>query len=192
MLRIVGGKWRGRHLEAAEGLAVRPTSDRARESLFNILSGGRLSRPDGTPLLPGAKVLDAFAGTGALGLEALSRGAARVTFVENLAAALEALKINIASFDLDEDQVRLVAQDVLTLGRAPEAHDLILMDPPYNQGLAEPALACLAAGGWMAPGALVVVEQMKGEPLDPPTDFALLDERRYGKARLSFLKYEPL
>ena len=188
MLRIVGGKWRGRRLEAPEGLAVRPTSDRTRESLFNILAGGKMARAGGQSLLQGARVLDAFAGTGALGLEALSRGAARATFVETLAAAQVALKANIAALDA-EDMSRIYSQDVLHLPRAGEPHDLILMDPPYNQGFAEPALERLAAGGWIAPGAIIVVEQMKDEDLTPPEGFELLDERRYGKAKLSFLRY---
>ena len=150
MLRIVGGRWRGRRLETPEGLAVRPTSDRTREALFNILASGKLAHPDGRALLQDARVLDVFAGTGALGLEALSRGAARATFVETLAAAQVALKANTALLEAD-DMTQVYTQDVLHLLRAGAPHDLILMDPPYKQGLAEPALARLSQGGWIAP-----------------------------------------
>jgi 16S rRNA (guanine966-N2)-methyltransferase len=188
MLRIVGGTWRGRRLEAPEGLAVRPTGDRTREALFNILESGKLAKDGGLSLLRDARVLDAFAGTGALGLEALSRGAARASFVESLAPAIEALKANIAALDAD-DRARVFTQDVLTLPRAGEAHDLVLMDPPYNQGFAAPALSRLAEAGWIAPGAIIVVEQMKDEDLEPPEGFELLEERRYGKAKLAFLRY---
>ena len=189
MLRIVGGKWRGRRLQTPEGMAVRPTSDRTRESLFNILTSGKMARADGQSLVQGARILDAFAGTGALGLEALSRGGARATFVETLAAAQVALKANIAALDA-EDMTRVYTQDVLHLPCAPEPHDLILMDPPYNQGFADPALDRLAKGGWIAPGAIVVVEQMKDEELVLPEGFRPINERRYGKAKITFLRYE--
>ncbi len=181
-MRIVAGRHRGRRLTVPEGLAVRPTGDRTREALFNILASGRTAA-----VLDGAQVLDAFAGTGALGLEALSRGAARVIFMESLPAALAALKRNIAALG-EENTCRALQADVL---RPPPAGDeapaIVLMDPPYSQGLAAPALEALAAAGWIGPETLVVVELMAGESLAPPPGFALRDSRKYGKARLVFL-----
>lgn len=185
-MRIVAGKYRGRRLAAPEGTATRPSSDRTRESLFNILEAGRIG--GGASLLPGARVLDAFAGTGALGLEALSRGAGAVTFVENFTPALNALKQNLASLEA-EDRCHLIEGDVLRLGRAPAAHGIALLDPPYNQGLAEPALLRLAEGGWLAEGAILAVELMKSEAFAVPAGFEALDERVYGKAKLVFLHY---
>ncbi len=214
-MRIVAGRHRGRRLEAPTGMVVRPTADRTREALFNILTQGKLpwrapagegagdkgaggqgipeqgaegqgAERRGNPLA-GARALDAFAGTGALGLEALSRGAAFVIFMENQAAALAACRNNI---DLLEETARSQALrcDVLRPPPARAPCELVLMDPPYNQGLAAPALAALEAAGWLAPGALAVVELMAKEPFAPPEGFEALDERKYGKARLVFLR----
>jgi len=185
-MRIVGGRHRGRRLAAPEGLAVRPTADRTREALFNILTQGRLARARAS--LAGARVLDAFAGTGALGLEALSRGAREAVFMENQAAALAALEANLAA--LGERDAGLVLRcDVLhPPAETGGACDLVLLDPPYGQGLAAPALSALAAAGWLAPGALVSVELIKGEEVTPPPGFEALDQRSYGKARLVILE----
>ena len=215
-MRIVAGRHRGRRLEAPAGMAVRPTADRTREALFNILTQGKLpwrapvggpgvggpgvGRPGvaeqgaqgqgaerrGNPLA-GARALDAFAGTGALGLEALSRGAVFVTFMENQAAALTACRNNIALLE-ETARSQALRCDVLRPPPAPAPCDLVLMDPPYNQGLAAPALAALEAAGWLAPGALGVIELLATEPFAPPEGFEALDERRYGKARLVFLR----
>jgi len=187
-MRIVAGSHKGRRIETPADDAIRPTSDRARQALFNILQGGRLTRAGGEALLPGAIVLDAFAGTGALGLEALSRGAARVTFLDNDRQALALIRRNVAGLD-QEDRAHIVAGDALAPPRASESHDLAFLDPPYGAGLAAPALAALAQRGWLAPGALVVVELGRGDALTPPQGFTLVDERRYGKARLMFLRY---
>ena len=186
-MRIAGGRHKRRPLAAPEGLAVRPTADRTREALFNILSQGRLLAPDQG--LVGARVLDAFAGTGALGLEALSRGAAQATFIENHAAALAALRRNIENLG-EESNARVLQGDALRPPRAgaDEACSIVLMDPPYNQGLAEPALTALAEAGWIADDALVSVELMKSEPFEPPEGFQRIDERSYGKARIVFLR----
>ncbi len=205
-MRIVAGRHRGRRLEAPAGMAVRPTADRTREALFNILTQGKLpwrapvggqgvgkqgvggqgAERRGNPLA-GARALDAFAGTGALGLEALSRGAAFVTFMENQAAALAACRNNIALLE-ETARSQALRCDVLRPPPAPAPCDLVLMDPPYNQGLASPALAALEAAGWLAPGALGVVELMAKEPFALPEGFEALDERKYGKARLVFLR----
>ncbi len=190
-MRIVGGRHRGRRLGAPGGMALRPTADRTREALFNILCQGKLdwrpNRPEGGDPLAGARVLDAFAGTGALGLEALSRGAGFVTFMENQAAALNSCQNNIEALD-EAERSELRRCDVLRPppGKAP--CELVLMDPPYNQDLAPPALAALQAAGWLAPGALATIELMAKEPFTPPAGFETLDERKYGKARLVFLR----
>lgn len=187
-MRIVGGRFRGRRLAAPEGVAVRPTADRTREALFDILAQGRIMQAGQG--LAGARVLDAFAGTGALGLEALSRGAAHAVFIESFAAALAALRKNVLAFDL-LGQVTVHRADVLHPPRCPvagDACDIVLMDPPYNQGLAVPAIEALSAAGWLAPGALVAIELMKSEPFDPPQGCEIVDERTYGKAKLLFLR----
>jgi len=190
-MRIVGGRYKGRRLEAPEGLSVRPTADRTRESIFNILTQGKLDwRRSETPApnpLAGARVLDAFAGTGALGLEALSRGAEAAIFMEQHATALAVCNRNILSLN-EKERCRALNCDVLHPPHAEVPCELVLMDPPYNQGLGAPALGALLAAGWLAPGALAVIELMAGEPLDSPKEFEILDERKYGKARVVFLR----
>lgn len=194
-MRIVGGKHRGRRLEATEGLTVRPTADRTREAMFNILEQGKLPWPparaeSGSPLV-GALVLDAFAGTGALGLEAVSRGAAHVTFMENQAAAIAACRDNILALG-EEERCIVVTTDVLHPRRAETPCDLVLMDPPYGQGLAAPTLTALRTAGWIATGTLIVVELMATEDFAAPAGFAAVDTRKYGKARLEFLCAESI
>ncbi|MEQ8355453.1 MAG: 16S rRNA (guanine(966)-N(2))-methyltransferase RsmD [Kiloniellaceae bacterium] len=187
-MRIVAGRHRGRSLRTPDDLAVRPTADRTREALFNILTSGKLSR-EGQQRLPEARVLDAFAGTGALGLEALSRGAAEVIFMENYAPAIEICRANIASLE-ETENAKLLACDVLHPRAAPAPCDLVFLDPPYNQGFAEKAIESLLKAGWIAPGTLVAVEMMKTEAFAPPEGFTELDARTYGKAKLVFLTYE--
>jgi len=177
-MRIIAGRWRGRALAAPPGGGTRPTADRVREALFSMLAS-RLGS------FEGLQVLDAFAGTGALGLEALSRGAARATFVEPDRAALGALRANIAKLGGD---ATVVAQRVETLGRAPAPHHLAFLDPPYDQQLARPALAHLAARGWLAPQALVSVETSRDETL-AIDGFEADATRDHGKARLHLLRY---
>jgi 16S rRNA (guanine966-N2)-methyltransferase len=184
-MRIVGGRHRGRHLVAPLGETVRPTSDRAREALFNILSHGRLAA-EGIPFADAA-VLDAFAGTGALGLEALSRGAAEALFIEQDREALATLRRNIAALDEDA-RARIFPGDVTCPPPAPSACALVFLDPPYRSGLASTALKALDAAGWLMPYALAVVELGAREELGPPPGFILLDERVYGAARLLFLR----
>ncbi|RMD64256.1 MAG: 16S rRNA (guanine(966)-N(2))-methyltransferase RsmD [Alphaproteobacteria bacterium] len=190
-MRIVAGRHRGRRLEAPEGLGVRPTADRTREAVFNILTGGRLDWRGGgespTNPLIGARVLDAFAGTGALGLEALSRGAGHVTFMESQAAALAVCRHNVSALD-EEARASVLQADVLRPPPAPAPCHLVLMDPPYGQDMATPALRALRAAGWIAPGAIVTVELMAREPFAAPEGFSVVDERKYGKARVVFLQ----
>ncbi len=169
-MRVISGRWRGRALKAPEGEATRPTSDRAREAIFSMLTS-RLGN------FEGLDVLDVFAGTGALGIEALSRGAGSACFLDNDAAAVRAIKANLKTMGADGD-VRQAP--VLAVGRAPRPHHVVFLDPPYGEGLAGTALAHLHAQGWIAPAALVSVETAANEVLD--CDWELLVERRFGKA----------
>ncbi len=185
-MRIIAGRHRGRLLAAPPGDVVRPTGGRARAALFNILAHGKFAASGAA--YAGAKIVDAFAGTGAFGLEALSRGAAHVVFIENSRAALAALRQNIAALD-EETRSRIVSGDATSPPRALAPASLAFLDPPYGKGLAVPALSALAAGSWLAPGALCVVETAAKERIAPPPGFTALDERRYGAARLAFLRY---
>jgi 16S rRNA (guanine966-N2)-methyltransferase len=190
-IRIVGGRWRGRKLAAPDDLAIRPTGERQRESLFNILAHGRYA-PGGVSMLQDAAVLDAFAGTGALGLEALSRGAAHCLFLDKGAAAKRLIEANIAACKA-QGLARLVASDATNLPAPPPPPwtpvTLAFLDPPYGEGLGEKALAALAAKAWLAPGAVCVVETGEREGLDAPAEFGLEDERRYGKSSFRIFRY---
>lgn len=183
-MRIVGGAFKGRSLRAPEGRGTRPTSDRARESIFNILEHAAWS-----PGLQGARVLDLFAGSGALGFEALSRGAAFALFVETDEAARGAIRANIDEFGLF-GVTRVHRRDATDLGVKPAGvgapFDLVFCDPPYHQGLAPRAFAQLTAGSWIAPGALVVLETAADEAL-ALEGFVEQDARTYGAAKIRFL-----
>jgi 16S rRNA (guanine966-N2)-methyltransferase len=185
-MRIIAGKHRGRAIAAPEGDAVRPTSDRAREALFNILMHGKFAAAG--PIYAGATILDAFAGTGAIGLEALSRGAAEAIFIENSRDALAALKRNIAALG-ETARARIVTADATAPPRAKSPCTLAFLDPPYGSGSGAKALAALAAAGWLAPDALAIVEVAKNERFAAPAGFTLIDERCYGAARLLFLRF---
>lgn len=189
-MRIVGGRHRGAALAGLGGgdpdARLRPTSDRVRESVFNLLAHGGY----GDPAPPeGARALDLFAGTGALGLEALSRGAAFATFVENGAKALKILRDNVARLGVGEAS-RILQRDATRPGTNPLApFDLVFLDPPYGRGLGERALRSAQAGGWIAPGALVVWEEADAPP--PVAGLTLRDARRYGETMISILRAEP-
>jgi 16S rRNA (guanine966-N2)-methyltransferase len=176
-MRIIAGEWRGRSLLAPSGQATRPTSDRAREGLFSMLAS-RLGS------FEGLEVADLFAGTGALGLEALSRGAARCTFVETDRAAIDILKRNIGKLGAG-DRAEVRAQPVEHVPSPARPFDLILMDPPYAAGLAQPALD--RAADWLAPGGWISIE-LNREDIAVPTALALEAERRFGKARILLLR----
>lgn len=186
-MRIVAGKHRGRPLIASTGSAVRPTSDRVRESLFNILVHGIADF-----VIEDVSVADVFAGTGALGLEALSRGARHATFVDSDPAALHVVRQNAAKLG-EWRAVTLLRLDAARLPppalavKAPCR--LAFLDPPYGQNLVPPALAGLASRGWLAKGAVVVAEIGAQEPFEPPKGFAVVDARTYGAAKLVFLRY---
>ena len=186
-MRIVAGSHRGRRLVAPPGDVMRPTSDRAREALFNILAHGRFAAKG--LAFSGRPVLDAFAGTGAFGLEALSRGASAAVFIEADRAALAILRRNIASLG-EEERARIVAGDATRPPRAGIAAAVAFLDPPYRSGLAAPALAALASAGWLLEEAFAIVEMAAREAFAPPAAFTLLDERVYGAARLVFLGYQ--
>ena len=183
MLRIVAGRHRGRRLLAPSGETTRPTAERVRQALFDMLWHAPWA---GREVLDGARVLDAFAGTGALGLEALSRGAAHATFIEPDRAALAALRRNIATLG-EEDRARVIAGDATRPPVATAPCGLLLLDPPYGKDLVPRALAALRAGGWIAPGALVVAEVAKADALDAP-GCEVLAERAHGAARVVFLR----
>ena len=186
-LRIVGGSHRGRRLVAPPGELVRPTSDRAREALFNILSHGNFAAA-GSPFAENP-VLDAFAGTGAFGLEALSRGASAAVFIENEREALAALRRNIAALG-EAERAHIVAGDATRPPRAAFVCALAFLDPPYRSGLAAASLVALAATGWLAPDALIVIEVAAREDFPLAPGFSLIDQRVYGAARLVFLRRE--
>ncbi len=190
MVRIIAGARKGRVLAAPTGGTTRPTADRVRQALFDVLAHAPWG---GAALLEGAHVLDAFAGTGALGLEALSRGAEHAVFFETDRPALAALRANIHACGWDE-QCQVYPRDVTNppAARATPA-TLAFLDPPYHKGLPTRALAALRAKGWIAPNAVAVIETGRDEPLPftdeagdaPPCPHDLLAERQHGAARLS-------
>lgn len=179
-MRIVAGRHKGRALTTPPGRDTRPTADRARESLFNVLIHGHgIDFADLT-------VVDAFAGSGALGLEALSRGAARAWFIEQHRGAAEVIDANLRS--LGETAARVLRVDATKPPRAEQACGLAFLDPPYHSGLAAPALTALKAQGWLALDALCVVEVATAEAFAAPAGFVVVEERTYGAARFVFLQ----
>jgi 16S rRNA (guanine966-N2)-methyltransferase len=184
-MRIVGGQFRGRGIIAPQTEATRPTSDRVREAVFNILGHG----VDGFAI-DGARVLDLFAGTGALGLEALSRGAAFCMFVEDEAAARGVIRENVEAFGLT-GVTKIFRRDATDLGAAGKygGFSLLFADPPYDKGLAAKALVSAASGGWLAAGAVVVVEERAGVALSLPAGFEHLDTRTWGDTQVVFGRY---
>lgn len=184
-MRIVGGQYKGREIAAPPGRDTRPTSDRARESLFNILAHAAWS-----PGIEGRRVLDLFAGSGALGLEAMSRGAIFALFVETDSAARGAIRDNIEMLGLF-GTTRIHRRDATDLGLKPaglgDPFDLVFLDPPYGKGLGERAMAGLGEGGWITPQAVIMLEVGADETPSLPA-FEILDERDYGAAKILFLK----
>ena len=179
-MRIIAGAWRGRPLDAPPGRGTRPTSDRAREGLFSMLQSRLGSFED-------LEVADLFAGTGALGLEALSRGAAHCTFVEKDRGALDILRRNFDRLGAG-DRADLRAQSAEHAAPPRRPCDLVFMDPPYAQGLVPLALEQLVTGQWLSPNALVVAETGSDEPALEAPGWTILDERTYGAARVYFLR----
>jgi 16S rRNA (guanine966-N2)-methyltransferase len=182
-MRIVGGRFRGRPLTGPRTMAVRPTSDRLRETLFNVLAHAYEDPVEG------ARVLDLFAGTGALGLEALSRGASSVLFVDDSTEGRGLVRANVDALGV-AGITKVFRRDATRLGAVHpnQPFTLVFCDPPYGRDLATAALASAAKGGWFAPGALVVVEEATGAALTLPAGLTLLEERDYGDTRVVFAR----
>lgn len=186
-MRVIGGKFRGSHL-ATPGKAaerqLRPTSDRVREAVFNLLAHGGHGEP---PLPEGRRVLDLFAGTGALGIEALSRGASFAIFVEDHPASRALIRENVERLHLT-GETKIWRRDATRLGPCQSApFDLIFADPPYGRDLGGPALASARAGGWIAPGAVIVLEIGRGEAAPELPGLRLIEDRHYGDSRILIL-----
>src|SRR5215470_10867727 len=182
-MRVVGGRLKGRNLASPTSREIRPTADRLRESVFNILVHAY-----GNPV-EGARVLDLFAGTGALGIEAVSRGAAFALFVDNGAEARALLRNNVEALGLG-GVTKVFRRDATNLGPAHPLppFSLVFLDPPYGKALAETALASLRDGGWLVPGALLVVEEAKAAAFSAPDSFTELERRAYDDTEFVFLK----
>lgn len=180
-MRIIAGKFKGTQLVAPEGKDTRPTADRARESLFNILEHGKYSR-----VLRGARVVDVFAGTGALGLEALSRGAAIVSFFERDSNALRALYANITKTRSDEI-CQVYKSDALNPQSTGRPYDVLFFDPPYYQDLTTQSVANFVEQGWIGADSLSVIQVHPKDEFIAPEGFEVVDERKYGAARFLFM-----
>ncbi|MDC7683905.1 16S rRNA (guanine(966)-N(2))-methyltransferase RsmD [Asticcacaulis sp. BYS171W] len=185
-MRVVGGDFRGRALTTPDGQNTRPTSDRARQAIFNILE-----HADFAPNLSGARIMDVFAGSGALGIEAMSRGAAFCLFVDTDDAARGAIRENVEAFGLFGN-TRIHRRDATQLGIRPgnaaEAFDLVFMDPPYRKGLGPMALEALHMGKWLADDALIMLEVAADEDFFATDLWQIIDTRLYGQAQVIFLK----
>jgi 16S rRNA (guanine966-N2)-methyltransferase len=182
-MRIVGGEFRGRPLATPNGQTIRPTTDRTREAVFNVLTH---RFPEA---VEGARVLDLFAGTGALGLEALSRGAAHCLFVEESAEGRGLIRTNVETLAL-QGRTKIFRRDATGLGDAGTIapFGLVFADPPYRKGLGELALRSALGGGWLLPGALCVVEEAASAHFAPGPEFSVVDERDYGDTVIRFIE----
>lgn len=183
-MRIIAGEWRGRKLIAPDTLAIRPTSDRIRESIFSILH----SRYDGD--WQSLRVADFCSGTGALGLEALSRGAAHATLIEKAPVALRLMEQNIAGLKAMA-RTTILRADVTKLPRAAAPVDLIFFDPPYGEAIVMPTLVAATIQGWARPGTLCILEQPSGTSLAVP-GWTCADVRRYGKTQIMLFEYSEM
>lgn len=183
-MRIVGGEFRGRPLATPKSHDIRPTTDRTRESLFNILSH---AYPE---VLEGGRVLDCFAGTGAVGLEALSRGASAALFIETSVEGRGLLRTSIEAFGLT-GRARILRRDATSLGPVGtvEPFDLLFADPPYERGLGEKCFAAAAGGGWLVNGALAILEERTTVEPDVEAAFTFLEKRDFGDTRMHFYRY---
>ena len=183
-MRIISGKHRGRRIQMHEGKEIRPTSGRTREAIFNILTHADFAENK----LAGGRVVDIFCGSGALGLEALSRGADHITFVDRNPQSLSLARENTERFG-EIENARFIRNDSTQLPPAPIPCSLAFADPPYNKGKAIPALKSLHENGWLEDGAIVVLEISEHDVVDTPAPYTLEDERKYSKSRVLFLRY---
>lgn len=182
-MRIVSGEFRGRTLQSPKSAATRPTSDRTRESLFNILT----NRMD----FEGLRVLDLFAGTGALGIEALSRGADNCVFVENAASPYSVIRQNIENFNL-HNRTKLLKLDATNLGKnRGEGFDLVFLDPPYGKALGEKAVESLVENNWLNEDATLILEEVTASAPAQLAGFTLQDQRKFGDTTIGIFKYIP-
>lgn len=179
-MRIIAGEFRGRRLLAPKGQDVRPTTDRMRERLFSILGHGKY------PAIDDARVADIYAGTGALGLEALSRGASHVTFVEKARASIDCINENIQTLGV-KDRTSIMRSDARAVRAVTAPFDIVFMDPPYRQGLTAPTLKRLKESGWIGQNSVLVCEIASDEAIDLPGDFEILDDRTQGQQRILIL-----
>ncbi|WP_180901074.1 16S rRNA (guanine(966)-N(2))-methyltransferase RsmD [Martelella soudanensis] len=185
-MRIVGGEFRGRTLATPKSSDIRPTTDRTRESLFNIVSH---AYPEA---LAGSRMIDLFAGTGAMGIEALSRGAKSVLFVENSVEGRGLLWSNIEALGL-AGRTRIMRRDATSLGVVGkiEPYDFLFADPPYGKGLGEQAMAAAHDGGWLKPGALAILEERADVQPELAACYRALETREFGETRMHFFRYQP-
>jgi 16S rRNA (guanine966-N2)-methyltransferase len=186
-MRIISGKHKGRKIELPReaGDVIRPTSDFAREAIFNILAHGKHGLNGHT--FEDKRVLDVFCGTGAFGLEALSRGAAHVTFIDQAREAIATAKYNVGKIS-EQERTDFIQANATQLNKAKKPYDLIFLDPPYYSKLLEPALKSLQAGGWIAQDGVIVIEHDEKEAISIPPGFTSVDSRRYGRAIVEVLK----
>jgi 16S rRNA (guanine966-N2)-methyltransferase len=187
-MRVVAGAHKGRQLVAPAGRDVRPTSDRARESLFNRLVHGGYGSGGVSPVVD-AVVLDMFCGSGALGLEALSRGAARAIFIDLSRPALDCARANAATLD-ETGRCEFLLGEATRPPPPRQQATLVFLDPPYGSGLETPALQALATSGWLTPGAIAAVEIGRDEVFEVPPGFTELDARQTGAARIIILRFD--
>lgn len=183
-MRIIAGKHRGRRIESPEGKDIRPTTSRTREAVFNILAHGTFGQEQ-SPLY--GRVADIFCGSGAMGLEALSRGASHVTFVDKSRTAIEALEYNLEAFG-ELENVKLLRGDSSTLPQMAEPFDALILDPPYHTGLAYGSLKTALSGGWLHENTVVTLELAWKEEVKVPQGYEILDERRYSNTRIVIMK----
>jgi 16S rRNA (guanine966-N2)-methyltransferase len=186
-VRIVGGEFRGRSLAVPKSNTIRPTADRTRESLFNILSHAYPEAIDGT------RMMDIFAGTGAVGLEGASRGCRHVLFVESSVEGRGLLWENIDALGL-HGRTRMLRRDATDLGSVGnlEPFELLFADPPYGEGLGEKAFKAAADGGWLVPGALAILEERADVVVDMPPAYLFLEVRTFGDSKMHFYRYQPV
>jgi 16S rRNA (guanine966-N2)-methyltransferase len=191
-MRITAGRFKGRSLHAPQDRSTRPTSDKVRQAVFNILTHGEIAAGFA---LEGAAVIDVFAGTGAMGLEAISRGAAYCLFVEDAAAARAIIRQNVEALGLS-GATKIWRRDGTSLGplsaTARGPFTLAVLDPPYRHGLLVPALRALCEGGWLKPDAMVICEAAVDDTVDVPPGYELLDQRTYGESKILVLRFGPV